>query len=66
LLLVRLKSQFSPTASDWSNYAEWKNAGSQDILVRANKMFKDRLAAAPESMLDSAVLSELKTYMEKC
>jgi trimethylamine---corrinoid protein Co-methyltransferase len=57
---------FSPTASDWSNYAEWKNAGSQDILVRANKMFKDRLAAAPESMLDSAVQSELKTYMEKC
>jgi trimethylamine---corrinoid protein Co-methyltransferase len=57
---------FNPVASDWSNYAEWKNAGSQDILVRANKMFKDRLAAAPESMLEPAVQSDLKTYMESC
>ncbi|MBM4236746.1 MAG: trimethylamine--corrinoid methyltransferase [Firmicutes bacterium] len=56
---------FSPTASDWSNYAEWKTSGSQDILVRANKMFKDRLAAAPESLLDSAVQSDLKTYIDQ-
>ncbi len=57
---------FNPTISDWQNYAEWKNAGSQDILVRANKMFKERLTNAPESLLDSAVQADLKAYIEKC
>jgi trimethylamine---corrinoid protein Co-methyltransferase len=56
---------FTPGVSDWSNYAEWKREGSLDIVTRANKIFKERLAAAPKTMLDSAVQADLQSYIEK-
>jgi trimethylamine---corrinoid protein Co-methyltransferase len=56
---------FTPGVSDWLNYAEWQREGSLDVVARANKMFKERLAAAPESLLDSAVQKNLQAYVEK-
>ncbi len=56
---------FTPGVSDWSNHAEWKREGSQDIVTRANSVFKERLAAAPETMLDKAVQADLKAYLKK-
>ncbi|MDW7730206.1 MAG: trimethylamine methyltransferase family protein [Bacillota bacterium] len=56
---------FTPGVSDWLNHAEWQREGSLDVVARANKMFKERLAAAPESLLDSAVQADLQAYIEK-
>lgn len=54
---------FQPTLSDWSNFAEWKRDGSQDILMRANQVFRERLALAPKSFLDPEVQMDLRIYM---
>ncbi len=59
------RNLFSPSISDWSNFAEWNSRDSQDILVRANSMYKARLAKSPESLLDPLVEKELQAYMEK-
>lgn len=59
----KCRDLFQPSLSDWSNYAEWKQNGSKEIVMRANEMFKQRLAAAPETFLDPAVQSELRAYM---
>jgi trimethylamine---corrinoid protein Co-methyltransferase len=56
---------FAPGISDWSNYAEWQREGALDAAARANKVFKERLAAAPESLLDSSVEADLLAYIEK-
>ncbi len=56
---------FTPSISDWLNFAEWQREGAHDVVARANKVFKERLAAAPESILDSEVLADLQAYIEK-
>lgn len=60
---AKCREGFVPTVSDWESYEDWAAQGSQDIAVRANKMFKERLANAPETLLDPGLDKELKNYM---
>jgi trimethylamine--corrinoid protein Co-methyltransferase len=53
-----------PTVSDWDPYAEWEGKGSPDILVKANKMWKERLANAPEMLIDKELDKALKAYIK--
>ncbi len=56
---------FKTDVSDWSNYSEWKRAGSRDIVTKANAIFKERLASAPESLLDPETVKNLDQYIRK-
>ncbi len=64
-IFEQCRGLFQPTASDWSNYSEWERNGSQDIVARASRICKERLAAAPESLIDSSLDEELKSYMKR-
>ncbi len=61
----KCRDLFQPTVSDRLNYAEWNRTGSKDVVVRANTIFKERLAAAPDTFLDPDLDRELKSYMKK-
>jgi len=61
----KCRTLFQPTVANWSNYEEWARNGSQDIVARANGIYKERLAAAPESFLDSNIEGELKHFMKR-
>ena len=41
------KSAWRPTVSCWDDYAKWQKNGEQDVVARANALYKDRLAACP-------------------
>ncbi len=56
---------FQTDVSDWSNYSEWKRAGSQDIVQKANRIFKERLASSPEYILDQETRKMLDLYVNK-
>lgn len=56
---------FQFDVSDTSNYAEWKRTGSRNIVQRANELYLERLAAAPESLLAPEQEKALKAYLEK-
>ncbi len=56
---------FKPGVSDWSNYSEWQRNGSMDIVMRANKIFKQRLASAPEFILDREAQKMVDNYLDK-
>lgn len=59
----RYKELWEPTVSDWHSYAEWKEI-NEDILTRANKIWKQRLAAAPEMMIDPELDRALHDYIK--
>lgn len=59
----RYKELWEPTVSDWHPYAEWKDI-NEDILVRANRMWKKRLADAPEKIIDNALDNDLNAYIK--
>lgn len=57
------KDLWEPTVSDWHTYTEWKET-DEDILVRANRMWKQRLADAPEKMIDDGLEKDLEDYIK--
>jgi len=59
------KNNWLPSISNWDSYEEWKEKGSEDIVVNANKKFKEILANAPEMLIDSELDKDLKAYMKK-
>ncbi len=56
---------FKPDVSDWQNYAEWQRNGSQDIALKANRIFKERLASAPGYVLDQEAQKMVDDYVKK-
>jgi len=54
---------WEPTVSDWHSYTEWEEIG-EDILTRANKLWKKRLAEAPEMMINESLDNDLKAYIK--
>jgi len=59
------RSLFQASVSDWSNYAEWVNKGGRDVVEVAGDLYKERLAAAPLSLLGDDALREIENYMAK-
>ena len=51
--------------ASWENYEAWKEKGREDILVRANRKWKDILANSPDSMIDSELDKTLQDYLRK-
>ncbi len=63
--LLGCRDLFLANVSDWSGYSVWEREGALDIVQRANKIYKERLANAPESILDPYIDKELLNYVRK-
>ncbi|WP_457937461.1 trimethylamine methyltransferase family protein [Mesorhizobium sp. 10J20-29] len=62
----RYKTAFySPILSDWRNFESWAEAGSPTVLERANRVWKERLAAYEEPYMDPAIREELDAFVAK-
>lgn len=56
---------WTPTVSVWNSFDEWKENGSEDILIRANRRFKKILENCPDAMIDPALDRELKAFVNR-
>ena len=61
----KCRDLFQPSISDSSNHAEWMRTGGKDAVMRANTRFKERLAAARDTLIDPELDRELKAYMKR-
>ncbi|MCB8815863.1 trimethylamine methyltransferase family protein [Desulfosporosinus shakirovi] len=61
----KFRSLWTPTVSDWGNYSDWKSSGSEDVVIRANRRYKQILQNAPESLLDTAIDKAILKFIEK-
>jgi len=59
------RGMWSPTISDWDAHDTWEAKGSPDMVVTANKKYKDILEKAPGSLLEPDLDQSLKAYIKK-
>lgn len=59
------RESWLPTVSEWGSYDEWKNNGSEDVVIRANRKYKEILNKAPESLIDKGLDEDLQQYIKK-
>ncbi|NOR37602.1 MAG: methyltransferase, partial [Woeseiaceae bacterium] len=56
---------YTPILSNRQNYESWQEAGSEDIAVRANTIWKQLLNEYEQPPLDPAIEEELVAYADK-
>jgi trimethylamine---corrinoid protein Co-methyltransferase len=56
---------YAPLLSDWDNYDNWKDRGSPDAAVRANRIWKQLLAEYQPPAIDPAVDEALRDYVAR-
>jgi len=62
----RFKEAFySPVLSDWRNYETWQEAGMPDAMLKANTVWKNRLAGYIKPEIDPAIEEELSAFVRK-
>jgi trimethylamine--corrinoid protein Co-methyltransferase len=62
----RFRTAFhKPMISDWRNYESWQEAGSPEAAGKANRIFKDLLAAYEAPPMDPAVAEELGAFVAR-
>jgi trimethylamine--corrinoid protein Co-methyltransferase len=54
-----------PMISDWRNYETWQEAGSPEAPSKANRIWKELLAAYQPPPMDPAVREELDAFVER-
>ncbi|VFQ43201.1 trimethylamine methyltransferase family protein [Desulfoluna butyratoxydans] len=59
------RTAWRPTVSDWNNHEKWEKQGGEDALVRANRLYKERLDACPESTLEPELERDLAAFVAK-
>jgi trimethylamine---corrinoid protein Co-methyltransferase len=50
---------YAPLLSDWRNYGAWQADGARDATVRANRIWKETLAAFTPPAIDAGVVEAL-------
>ncbi|MFQ5467915.1 MAG: trimethylamine methyltransferase family protein, partial [Kiloniellaceae bacterium] len=64
--LARYETAFyQPILSDWRNYETWAEAGAETATQRANRIYKQVLAAYEPPPLDPAIKDELDAYVDR-
>lgn len=58
------RERWTPTVSEWGSYDEWVSQGSEDVVVKANRRYKEILAKAPESLIDKELDKALQLYIQ--
>jgi trimethylamine---corrinoid protein Co-methyltransferase len=62
----RFRTAFhKPMISDWRNYESWQDAGSPEAPGRANRIWKDLLAAYEPPPMDPGIREELDAFVER-
>jgi trimethylamine---corrinoid protein Co-methyltransferase len=62
----RYKTAFhKPMLSDWRNWETWEEAGSPQLPGKANRLWKDLLAAYEPPPIDPAVAEELQAFVDR-
>jgi trimethylamine---corrinoid protein Co-methyltransferase len=56
---------YAPIVSDWRNYESWREAGAPDAARRANRIWKELLAAYAPPPLDSGIKEELDAFVAR-
>jgi trimethylamine--corrinoid protein Co-methyltransferase len=56
---------YAPLLSDWRNYESWREAGSPTAMDKANRLWKEMLAAYEPPPIDPAVVEELDEFVTK-
>ena len=54
---------YAPLISDWRNFETWQEAGSPTAIDKANRLYKEVLAAYEPPPLDAAVAEELDAFI---
>jgi trimethylamine--corrinoid protein Co-methyltransferase len=60
----RFRDFWRPGVSHWDSHDDWVQEGAEDVVIRANRQFKTRLASAPESVIPLEVDTEIKRYLK--
>ena len=62
----RYKTAFhKPMLSDWRNYETWQEAGSPELPSKANRVWKELLAAYEPPPMDPAIREELDAFVAR-
>jgi trimethylamine--corrinoid protein Co-methyltransferase len=62
----RFRTAFhKPMLSDWRNYETWQEAGSPELPAKANRIWKEMLAAYEPPTMDPAVAEELAAFVAR-
>jgi trimethylamine---corrinoid protein Co-methyltransferase len=62
----RFKNAFySPILSDWRNFETWQEAGSPDAMQKANRIWKERLAAWEKPAIDPATEEAVNDFVNR-
>lgn len=56
---------YAPIISDWRNFESWQEAGSPTAMDKANRLWKEVLAAYTAPALDPAISEELTSFVER-
>ncbi len=56
---------YAPIISDWRNFENWQDAGSPTAMEKANRLWKEVLAAYEPPPLDPAVEEELEAFVAR-
>ena len=63
---ARYRTAFhKPMLSDWRNWETWQEAGSPEAAGKANRIWKELLAAYEPPTLDPAIADELEAYVAR-
>jgi trimethylamine--corrinoid protein Co-methyltransferase len=54
-----------PMLSDWRNFETWEEAGSPEVPGKANRIWKELLAAYEPPPMDVAVREELEAFVAR-
>jgi trimethylamine---corrinoid protein Co-methyltransferase len=54
-----------PMLSDWRNFETWEEAGSPEVPGKANRIWKELLAAYEPPPMDPAIREELEAFVER-
>lgn len=61
----KFRSRWMPTISGCESYSDWTTAGSEDVVIKANRKYKEILNNAPENLLDPHIDQEILKYIKK-
>ncbi len=63
--LTQFRSRWMPSLSDWESYENWVASGSEDVIVRANRKYKEILQNTPETLIDPEMDKALNGYIQR-
>ncbi|MEW6263480.1 MAG: trimethylamine methyltransferase family protein [Thermodesulfobacteriota bacterium] len=59
------RRRWRPSVSNWDDYQRWQRLGAPDLAAKAERIRRDILAAAPETLLEPEIDRDLRKFVEK-